>query len=95
MEFIPSTKLYCNQKKGVMKTYIYHKSKFYTCDFYNLYPTIQARLKHIDATDPTEHNFLYSTKTLGATYLSVPFGSLCSICLTTTKNSSWYYEYMN
>jgi len=78
-----------------MKTYFYHKSKLCTYDFCDLYPTIQALLQHIDATDPTEHNSLYSTKTLGATYLSVLSGSLCSICLTTARNSSWYYEYTN
>jgi hypothetical protein len=95
VEFIPSTKLYCNQKKGVMKTYLYHKSKFCTCDFCNLYPAIQPLLQHINAIDPREHNFLYSTKTLGTTYLSVSFGSLCSICLAIARNSSWYYEYTN
>jgi hypothetical protein len=78
-----------------MKTSRYQKSKLCTCDFCNLYPAIQALLEHIDATAPTKHNSLYPTETPGTTYLSVPSGSLYSICLTTARNSSWYYEYTN
>ncbi len=43
---------------------------------------------------PIEHKFLYPNKTPNTTYLLVPSRSLCSIRLTTTRNNSWYCEYM-
>jgi hypothetical protein len=78
-----------------MRTSLHHKSKFYTYDFYNFHPTIQALLQQIGVIILTEHKSLYPNETPRTTYLSVPFGSLCSIRLTISKNHSWYCEYMN
>jgi hypothetical protein len=76
------------QKEAVWRTSFHHKSKLCTYNFCNLYPAIQALLQHIGATVPTEHKSLYPNETLGTPYLSILFGSLCSIRQTITKNNS-------